>query len=65
MSTSERPALLTVDETAELLRCSKASIYRRVSAGELPAVRLTGRVGPIRIVRSELSQWLDQRRTTA
>lgn len=30
---------LTVQEVAELMRVSKMTIYRRVHAGELPAVR--------------------------
>jgi len=34
---------LTVPEVAEILRCSKKTILRRVSAGKLPAVKDGGR----------------------
>jgi excisionase family DNA binding protein len=64
MQTSERPALLTVKEASALLRCSEQSVYRKIQNGTLPAVRLTGRVGPLRVVRSELGAWLDSRRTS-
>jgi len=35
-----RPALLTIEEVSSTLRQSKASVYRKISAGELPVVRL-------------------------
>ncbi len=49
--------LLTVPETARLLRISRNLAYELVARGELPAVRL-GRV--IRIPRSELDDWLEK-----
>ena len=49
--------LLTVPETAQLLRISRNLAYELVARGELPAVRL-GRV--IRIPRSELDDWLEK-----
>ncbi len=52
---NDAPMLLTVPETARLLRISRNLAYELVARGELPAVRL-GRV--IRIPRSELDDWL-------
>jgi excisionase family DNA binding protein len=48
-------ALLTVPETAKLLRISRNLAYDLVARGEIPAVRL-GRV--IRIPRGALEQWV-------
>lgn len=31
------PAYLTLSEVAELYRCSKRTLYRRIASGELPA----------------------------
>lgn len=39
----DRKALLTVEETAELLGVSRWVVYRSVQAGELPSIRL-GRI---------------------
>jgi excisionase family DNA binding protein len=49
--------LLTVQETAALLRQSERSIRRKIHAGQIPAVRL-GDYGPLRIDRRGLEQWL-------
>jgi excisionase family DNA binding protein len=38
------PSLLTVHETATMLRCSDATVYRHVSGGALPAVRVGGMI---------------------
>ena len=54
---NDGPLLLTVPETARLLRISRNLAYELVARGELPAVRL-GRV--IRIPRSELDDWLER-----
>jgi excisionase family DNA binding protein len=49
------PDLLTLTEAAELLRVSRATAYRLVQAGELPALR----VGHgLRIDRAELHEYL-------
>jgi excisionase family DNA binding protein len=51
--------LLTVGEVAERLKVSRWSVYRRVEAGELPAVRLgSGPRAPIRVDERELEAWL-------
>ena len=47
--------LLTIDEVAETLRVSKATVYRLVRTGELPA----SRVGPsIRVSEADLIDFL-------
>ena len=40
--------LLTIEEVAEVLKVSKATVYRLVSEGELPVIRFRGsvRIGP-------------------
>src|SRR3954447_16603147 len=54
-----RPRYLTVDEVAELLRQDRATIYRKVKLGTIPAIRLMseGR-GALRIPEDELRAWL-------
>jgi excisionase family DNA binding protein len=41
METTER--LLTIQETAQMLRISVPTLHRIVAAGDLPAVRIGGR----------------------
>jgi excisionase family DNA binding protein len=49
MDASETPAeLLTVAEVADRLRLTRLSVYRRIEAGVLPALRI-GERGPIRV----------------
>lgn len=38
------PQLLTLDEAADVLRCSRSTVERRLRAGSLPAVRHGRRV---------------------
>jgi excisionase family DNA binding protein len=53
------PLLLTVDETASLLRTTKSAIYAMVERGQLPGVT---RLGRRVLVRSDaLLRWLDQK----
>ena len=51
---------LTVAEVADKLAVSKPTIYRRIWAGDIPAVRVSGnsRGGPIRVAESELNAWV-------
>ena len=49
--------LLTVDEVAERLRVSPATVYRRVHDATLPALRI-GEHGPIRIPATALKHFL-------
>lgn len=41
--TNPLPKFLTVEEVAELFRCSTKTIYRRVASGKLPAIEEGGR----------------------
>jgi excisionase family DNA binding protein len=65
MAAQAPPKLLTVDQVADRLQVSKWSVYRRVAAGELPAVKLgDGPRAPIRIDLGELVAWLYSEGTT-
>lgn len=44
--------LLTVAEVAAMYRADTSTIYRRIDAGELPAIRV-GEDGPYRIYESD------------
>lgn len=65
MSTPENPKtvdeLLLVPEVATRIRQSEKTVYRKISAGEIPAVRL-GERGPLRVSERELQAWLYGRR---
>ena len=51
-----QPAVLSVDEAAEYLRCSRQHVYRLHLEHGLPLTKLGGRT----VVRvSELERWLD------
>lgn len=47
---------LTVAEVAGILRVSRMTVYRRIDAGEIEAIRV-GRT--VRVLRSSLQTWLD------
>ena len=49
--------LLTVPEVARELRLSLPTVYRRVSSGDLRALRL-GEHGPLRIPRDALQEFV-------
>ena len=55
------PALLTADDTADLLRTSRKAVYAMTERGQLPGVTRIGRRVLYR--RDELLDWLDQKRT--
>jgi len=52
------PAVITVDELAELLRVERKTAYAAVTRGEIPGVRRLGRC--IRISRDAVIRWLDE-----
>lgn len=59
MSTNATPELLTPAEVAELLRCDRSTVYRRIREGTLPAVRLGwAPQDPLRIPADELHEQL-------
>ena len=49
---------MTVPEVASRLRVSKATVYRRIAEGSLPAVRVGDGFGPVRVDEQELEAWL-------
>ncbi len=62
MATAEATELLTIDETADLLRLSRSQIYALAQDGRLPAIRI-GR--SVRVPRRRLLEWLDGQALTA
>lgn len=50
------PELLTVEETAELLRVCRNTVYKMIELDELPGVRRFGRA--IRVHRATVVAWL-------
>ena len=53
----EEGDILTVRETAKLLKVSEATIYRMVEKDEIPYIRVGEKI--IRFSRSDLKRWLD------
>ena len=58
MSAIQAPKLLRVPEAAERLGISKATVYRWIDEGRLPAVQLGRRGSPLRVPAAELEEWL-------
>ena len=54
------PFLLTVDETAQLLRTTRKAIYTMVNRGALPGVVRVG--GRLLVRRDDLLRWLNESR---
>jgi excisionase family DNA binding protein len=52
------PPLLTVEEAAQVARVARSTIWKRVRSGEIPAIRVGSRTGPIRIPTAEYIEWL-------
>ena len=57
----ESPLLLTVAETADLLRTSPKAVYAMVARGQLPGVIRIGR--NLRFRRDALLDWINQKHT--
>jgi excisionase family DNA binding protein len=64
MHATRSPELLRIPEAAERLNVSRASVYRWVVEGRLPAVQLGGRGAPLRIPSVELERWLTEQMST-
>jgi excisionase family DNA binding protein len=58
----EYPDILTVAEVAQILRVDRSYVYRIIREGRLPALRPTP--SKTRVVKAELSAFLDATRTT-
>lgn len=59
MHTTETQPLISVTETARRLGVSRATAYRRVREGEIPAFRVgRNRKAPLRVDPIELDAWL-------
>ena len=54
----ELPALLRVEELAELLRVDRKTVYEGIARGEIPGARRFGRV--IRVSRDAVLEWMRQ-----
>ncbi len=62
---SQSSDMLTVAETAERLRCSRALIYQLCERGRLPHHRLGVGRGTIRVLEGDLELFLKQNRVEA
>jgi excisionase family DNA binding protein len=56
---NEQQQLLTVQAVAQRLGQSRFSVYRKIAAGEIPAIRLGGGTAALRVRESELEAWLE------
>ena len=54
----DRPDLLTTTEAAKMLRVSRNTVARYVRLGQLPAVKLPGTRGRVRIPREAVEKLL-------
>ena len=61
MNEPEMPILLTVEDTAGLLRTTRTAVYAMVARGQLPGVTRLGRRVLFRT--QDLLDWLDRSRT--
>jgi excisionase family DNA binding protein len=59
MGSNDSQRLLTVKEAAAYLGESTFTVYRKISAGIYPAVRLSNSpTGPIRVPERDLERWI-------
>ena len=59
--TEELDLLLTVDQVAKLLKVAPGTVYRFLSQGRLPRVKLGSR--SVRIHRDDLLAFIEERKT--
>ena len=60
----EKPAWLTVKETARRLDLHEITVRRKIRAGEIPAMQLGGPGCAVRVLEDELSSWLEEHRNS-
>jgi excisionase family DNA binding protein len=61
---AEKPAWLTVKETARRLDLHEITVRRKIRAGEIPALQLGGPGCAVRVLEDELSSWLEGHRNS-
>lgn len=57
--------MLKVSNVAELLACSEATVYALIQSEQLPAVKIGAGGGGVRVMDSDLSAFVESRRTNA
>jgi excisionase family DNA binding protein len=55
-----RHELLSRAEVAERLGVTRQTVYRKIHSGQMPALRLGGELGPLRVDAAELERWLEE-----
>lgn len=58
MQETRESNLLTVAQVARRLNVSKPTLYRRISEGQIPALRIGEQIGPLGVPADELEAWL-------
>lgn len=53
----ELPLMLTVEETARVLRIGKNGAYEAIASGAIPSIRIGHR---IRVPRKALADWIEE-----
>jgi excisionase family DNA binding protein len=54
--------LLKPNDVARWLAVSRAWVYNAARTGRIPSIRIGGEDGPLRFVREDVEQWLDEAR---
>jgi excisionase family DNA binding protein len=62
---TEPTDLLKPADVARRLKVSRSWVYDAAADGRLPSIRLGTQDGPLRFVRADLEQWIEDARTRA
>jgi excisionase family DNA binding protein len=62
MTTVVEDGLLKPADVCRLLAVSRTWVYAAASEGRIPSIRLGGPEGPLRFVRADIEQWLQEAR---